>query len=60
MDALDAWNNFLSTGSVMDYLAYTSIHDAELSDAEKQENELSEDEYESEYGRSDHKGTKYW
>ena len=60
MDALDAWNTFLSTGSVLDYLAYASIHDKEMADGCNKDTELSEDEYESEYGRSDNQGTKYW
>ncbi len=60
MDALDAWNTFLSTGSVLDYLAYTSIHDKETADKSSDGEEPSEDGYESEHGRSDNQGTKYW
>lgn len=58
MDEYDAWNEFLKTGSVLDYLAYSSAKNARHSEDEFFQ--TPEDEYEPEHGRSDYKGTKYW
>ena len=57
MDEYDAWNEFLKTGSVLDYLAYSSMKNS------KQyfdDSEPLEDAYESEHRRSDYQGTEYW
>lgn len=57
MDEYDAWNEFLKTGSVLDYLAYSSMKNSkQLFD----DSQSTEDAYESEHRRSDNQGTEYW
>lgn len=57
MDEYDAWNEFLKTGSVLDYLAYSSMKNSkQLFD----DSQPTEDAYEPEHRRSDYQGTEYW
>lgn len=57
MDEYDAWNEFFRTGSVMDYLAYSSLKSAR---EDFYSDNPPEDAYELEHRRSDYKGTEYW
>lgn len=57
MDEYDAWNEFLKTGSVLDYLAYSSLKNVKQTDYDSQN---LEDSYELDHERSDYKGTGYW
>lgn len=57
MNEYDAWNEFLKTGSVLDYLAYSSMKNARQINDDSQ---MPEDAYELEHERSDYKGTEYW
>lgn len=63
MDIYDAWSNFLETGSVMDYLRYTSLRDSK-SNFPKYYNDtedyLQEDDNENLHGRTDNRRTEYW
>lgn len=38
----DAWNSFLQSGSVLDYLSYKRIHNDEFKKQEQDDNELEE------------------
>lgn len=49
MDEKDAWTNFVATGSVLDYLKYSSIKNGNPQEAP----------YESQHGRTDNKRTDY-
>lgn len=51
----DAWNSFLSSGSVLDYLHYKAIQNANNNSQESQ----SEDCDEVQHQRTDNKGTEY-
>ncbi len=51
MNEKDAWENFISSGSVADYLKYASIKNSHAA-AEVQNNEVQ-------YGRSCDSGTEY-
>lgn len=56
MDEMDAWSTFLTTGSVLDYLTYTSLKEGrEMLNGTHQE---AEDE--NQHDRSDFKGAEYW
>lgn len=57
MDALDAWNTFCQTGSVLDYLAYSSLKNSKH---DFDDSEVLEDAYELEHGRTDNQGKEYW
>lgn len=53
MDETGAWTAFLATGSVLDYLRYTSLKNAAVGiDTQEEYNE-------DQYGRSDDQGTEY-
>lgn len=64
MNAYDAWENFLSTGSVVDYLRYTSLRDSKVNFPEyfndDDDFDMQEDDDEDIHGRIDYRGTKYW
>lgn len=63
MDIYDAWSNFLETGSVMDYLRYTSLRDSKNNFPEyynDTEDYLQEDDNENLHGRTDNRRTEYW
>ncbi|MEE0859667.1 MAG: hypothetical protein U0M12_09435 [Acutalibacteraceae bacterium] len=65
MDIYDAWSNFLETGSVMDYLRYTSLRDAKEKNFPEYYNreddfDMQEDDDENLHGRTDNRGTEYW
>lgn len=64
MDIYDAWSNFLETGSVMDYLRYTSLRDSKKDFPEyfnrEDEFDMQEDDDEDLHRRADNRGTKYW
>lgn len=63
MDIYDAWSNFLETGSVMDYLRYTSLRDSKSNFPEyynDTEDYLQEDDNENLHGRTDNRRTEYW
>ena len=63
MDIYDAWSNFLDTGSVMDYLRYTSLRDSKNNFPEyynDTEDYLQEDDNENLHGRTDNRRTEYW
>ena len=53
MNETDAWNSFLISGSVLDYLQYKSIQNA------KKRNDNAEEEDEIQDKRTDNKGTQY-
>ncbi|HHZ06635.1 MAG TPA: hypothetical protein GX401_07620 [Clostridiales bacterium] len=53
MDEMNAWSNFLTTGSVLDYLRYTTLRNAEKLEG------TQEDENENQHGRTDYQGTEY-
>lgn len=50
---LDAWNSFLSSGSVLDYLHYKAIQNANTQDKGSEESD------EIQHERTDNKATKY-
>lgn len=53
MNEMDAWQVFLQTGSVYDYLVYKSIHDNQFhSDLVENKNEIYNQ-------RTDNQGTEY-
>lgn len=53
MNETDAWVNFTNTGSVLDYLRYTTFRDAVNGfDTQEETNE-------NQHGRTDYKGTEY-
>ncbi len=63
MDIYDAWSNFLESGSVMDYLRYTSLRDSKENFPEyynDTEDYLQEDDDENLHGRTDNRRTEYW
>ena len=63
MDIYDAWSNFIETGSVMDYLRYTSLRDSKSNFPEyynDTEDYLQEDDNENLHGRTDNRRTEYW
>ncbi len=54
MNETDAWNSFLMSGSVLDYLQYKSIQNAKKGDrAPLEDNDENKDK------RTDNKGTEY-
>jgi len=53
MNETDAWNSFLISGSVLDYLHYKSIQNA------KKRNDTLEEEDEIQDKRSDNQGAEY-
>lgn len=53
MNETDAWNSFLSSGSVLDYLQYKSIQNA------KKNPNLLEDKDEIQNKRTDNQGAEY-
>lgn len=53
MDELDAWLNFVTTGSVLDYLKYSSIKNS------TQDNNPREEPNEIHHGRTDYTRTEY-
>ena len=54
MDETDAWTAFLKSGSVLDYLTYTSIKNSkDFAD------NTQEAEHENQHGRPDYKGKEY-
>lgn len=55
MEETDAWNSFLATGSVLDYLQYRAIQNAKNFDNHKP----SEDTDEILYGRTNNQGAEY-
>lgn len=53
MNEMDAWSKFLITGSVLDYLQYTSLRNAEdLTDTQEENDE-------NQHRRTDYQGTEY-
>ncbi|MEF2919125.1 MAG: hypothetical protein U0O22_01485 [Acutalibacteraceae bacterium] len=63
MDIYDAWSNFIETGSVMDYLRYTSLRDSKNNFPEyynDTEDYLQEDDDENLHRRTDNRRTEYW
>lgn len=54
MNELDAWSNFIATGSVLDYLEYTS-----LKKAREELNGGREAQDENQHEGSDFKGAEY-
>ena len=61
MDIYDAWSGFIETGSVIDYLKYTSLRDAQkgnLPEYFRNNNEstfVQEDKNEADNGRTDNR-----
>lgn len=55
MNETDAWKNFISSGSITDYLKYASIKNNLSTD----ENKASEDKNENQHGRTGYQGTEY-
>lgn len=61
MDIYDAWSGFIETGSVIDYLRYTSLRDAQkdnLPEYFRNNNEsvfVQEDKNEADNGRTDNR-----
>ncbi len=53
MNETDAWNSFLMSGSVLDYLQYKAIQNA------KKRNDTLEEEDEIQDKRTDNKGAEY-
>ncbi|MEE1126408.1 MAG: hypothetical protein U0L18_10850 [Acutalibacteraceae bacterium] len=64
MNAYDAWKNFLETGSVVDYLRYTSLRDSQENFPEyfsdEDDFDMQEGDDEDIHGRIDYRGAKYW
>lgn len=66
MNVYDAWQNFLDTGSVIDYLRYSALKNSRESHEEFPEYfddddfEMQEDDDENINGRTDNRGTGYW
>lgn len=54
MDETDAWTAFLETGSVLDYLTYTTIKNS--GDFPETPQEAADENH---HGRSDYQGTEY-
>lgn len=60
MDEMNAWSTFVTTGSVLDYLRYTSLRNAEHEFKNSTTAAGTQEEHhEDRYRRSDNKGTKY-
>ena len=61
MDIYDAWSGFIETGSVIDYLKYTSLRDAQkesMPEYFRNNNEstfVQEDKNEADNGRTDNR-----
>ncbi len=55
MDEKYAWNSFLQSGSVLDYLQYKAIQN----EKDPYAGAISEDKNEVSDGRTDNKGTEY-
>lgn len=64
MDIYDAWSNFLETGSVMDYLRYTSLRDSKKDFPEyfnrEDDFDMQEDNDEDLHRRANNRRTEYW
>lgn len=54
MNETDAWNSFLSSGSVLDYLQYKAIQNA------KKRNDTLEEEDEIQEQRFGDQGAEHW
>lgn len=53
MNEIDAWKNFITTGSVKDYLTYASIKNSNI--ARNPQEAVNENQH----GRSGYSGTEY-
>lgn len=53
MNEIDAWKNFITTGSVKDYLTYASIKNS--SNTQNPQEEVNE----GQHGRTGYSGTEY-